>query len=873
MDVVSLHQAGITYAVATLGTATTPEHLQRIFRLVGEVVFCFDGDRAGRAAAWRALENAVGEVKQGRQVRFLFLPEGHDPDTLVRRGRRRAPSRRASRAPCRCRTTSSASSSSARRPHQRRRPREARGAGAPAGAAHPVGRLPRAAGGPARRGGPHAGRRGCASCSRATPRRRPRRAADGATQRSRTRRHARACAAGRGNLVRQAISLLVHFPGGRRPDAAAATRSRASTARASRCWSSCWPSCGRTRSPAPARCSSAGATARSTARSRSWPRASAWFRTPTAAAAEIRSALERLVAEHCAGPPAGPRGQGARGAADAAEKAELQGLLRIKCANHARAPGPRNDAGRGRSRRCGIIPLFYLPPLPEAPILSKTVRKQAKKAPAQQAAGPQAGREAGRCPGQGQGVKAGPHRGQGQGTQARPQGGCIAPAAKAAAKPAPKHAAKPVAKHVAHPQGAGAQGCARQARRTRQARRAGQAGAAKPQRRRPRRVAVAQGRQGQGCQGGGGEARARAAAEHARGSPVAAEATDRERQGTGLPDLRRGQRSPAARHRRSRADRRHRQHDQRHGHHGVREGTGCRGAAAARRRSSPTRTPPRKPPPRSPRVDTDFGRTTDPVRMYMREMGTVELLTREGEIKIAKRIEEGLDPGAPRPVRRIRAPVDQLMRAVRAGEGRPGTPGRRDLGFIDPNAPDVIAEPVEPEARGGGQAKTAEDEAEDAEGAEDRGSRRHRPGPGRGRAPRSPRCAKLLRQVRQGARRQGLRATRSSVKLRKRARRRSSWSSSSSPRMFEQLVGHRCASTVERIRSLEKVSHGALRARRRHAAQGLHRDLPATTRPTRDWLDKHDPRQAQALRGAGPRCARTSSAPSASSRTSRCART
>ena len=83
MDVVSLHQAGITYAVATLGTATTPEHLQRIFRLVGEVVFCFDGDRAGRAAAWRALENAVGEVKQGRQVRFLFLPEGQDPDSLV----------------------------------------------------------------------------------------------------------------------------------------------------------------------------------------------------------------------------------------------------------------------------------------------------------------------------------------------------------------------------------------------------------------------------------------------------------------------------------------------------------------------------------------------------------------------------------------------------------------------------------------------------------------------------------------------------------------------------------------------------------------------------------------------------------------------
>ncbi len=83
MDVVRLHQAGLTYAVATLGTATTPEHLQRIFRLVGEVVFCFDGDRAGRAAAWRALENSLPEVREGRQLRFLFLPDGHDPDSLV----------------------------------------------------------------------------------------------------------------------------------------------------------------------------------------------------------------------------------------------------------------------------------------------------------------------------------------------------------------------------------------------------------------------------------------------------------------------------------------------------------------------------------------------------------------------------------------------------------------------------------------------------------------------------------------------------------------------------------------------------------------------------------------------------------------------
>jgi DNA primase len=83
MDVVRLHQAGITYAVATLGTATTQEHLNKIFRLTSEVVFCFDGDRAGRQAAWRALENALPLARDGRELKFMFLPEGHDPDTLV----------------------------------------------------------------------------------------------------------------------------------------------------------------------------------------------------------------------------------------------------------------------------------------------------------------------------------------------------------------------------------------------------------------------------------------------------------------------------------------------------------------------------------------------------------------------------------------------------------------------------------------------------------------------------------------------------------------------------------------------------------------------------------------------------------------------
>jgi len=83
MDVVRLHQHGITYAVATLGTATTQEHLNKLFRLTNEIVFCFDGDPAGRKAAWRALENALPLAQDGREFRFLFLPEGHDPDSLV----------------------------------------------------------------------------------------------------------------------------------------------------------------------------------------------------------------------------------------------------------------------------------------------------------------------------------------------------------------------------------------------------------------------------------------------------------------------------------------------------------------------------------------------------------------------------------------------------------------------------------------------------------------------------------------------------------------------------------------------------------------------------------------------------------------------
>lgn len=84
MDVVALHEACIGNVVATLGTATTREHLVKLFRIAREVVFCFDGDNAGRKAAWRALETSLPEIREGRTMSFLFLPDGHDPDSLVK---------------------------------------------------------------------------------------------------------------------------------------------------------------------------------------------------------------------------------------------------------------------------------------------------------------------------------------------------------------------------------------------------------------------------------------------------------------------------------------------------------------------------------------------------------------------------------------------------------------------------------------------------------------------------------------------------------------------------------------------------------------------------------------------------------------------
>jgi DNA primase len=85
MDVVALAQYGVDYSVASLGTSTTGDHLQLLFRQTNTVVCCYDGDRAGREAAWRALENALSYLKSGHILKFLFLPDGEDPDSYIRK--------------------------------------------------------------------------------------------------------------------------------------------------------------------------------------------------------------------------------------------------------------------------------------------------------------------------------------------------------------------------------------------------------------------------------------------------------------------------------------------------------------------------------------------------------------------------------------------------------------------------------------------------------------------------------------------------------------------------------------------------------------------------------------------------------------------
>ena len=84
MDVIALAQHGVDNAVATLGTAVTDKHLEKLYRVAARLIFCFDGDEAGKKAAWRALEIALPQLREGRQALFNFMPEGHDPDSFIR---------------------------------------------------------------------------------------------------------------------------------------------------------------------------------------------------------------------------------------------------------------------------------------------------------------------------------------------------------------------------------------------------------------------------------------------------------------------------------------------------------------------------------------------------------------------------------------------------------------------------------------------------------------------------------------------------------------------------------------------------------------------------------------------------------------------
>lgn len=85
MDVIALHQHGINYAVATLGTATTHEHIKMLFRFTSEIVFCFDGDTAGQRAAKKAFDTSLSQMHEGREIKFMYLPENEDPDSFVRK--------------------------------------------------------------------------------------------------------------------------------------------------------------------------------------------------------------------------------------------------------------------------------------------------------------------------------------------------------------------------------------------------------------------------------------------------------------------------------------------------------------------------------------------------------------------------------------------------------------------------------------------------------------------------------------------------------------------------------------------------------------------------------------------------------------------
>jgi RNA polymerase primary sigma factor len=233
-------------------------------------------------------------------------------------------------------------------------------------------------------------------------------------------------------------------------------------------------------------------------------------------------------------------------------------------------------------------------------------------------------------------------------------------------------------------------------------------------------------------------------------------------------------------------------------------------------------------------VDAEFGRTTDPVRMYMREMGTVELLTREGEISIAKRIEQGLD--AVRKALSLYPPTFDLM--LRTYEPVKGGQGRLiDLivGFVDPNAPDVIAEPINPKLAAAAK-EMAEEESEevDGEAAEDEEAVETGPDPEEA-ARRFASLAKVYSQVVKALDEKGARDPKT-VKLRRKLA-DEFMELKLSPRMFEQLITQ-LRGNLNEIRGTEKA---VMQICVRDA--GMPRSDFIETFPRNEtnlhWLDKH----------------------------------
>ena len=233
-------------------------------------------------------------------------------------------------------------------------------------------------------------------------------------------------------------------------------------------------------------------------------------------------------------------------------------------------------------------------------------------------------------------------------------------------------------------------------------------------------------------------------------------------------------------------------------------------------------------------VDAEFGRTTDPVRMYMREMGTVELLTREGEIAIAKRIEEGLD-SVRRALSHYPPTFDYILRAYEPLKSGTGRLVDIIVGFVDPNAPDVIAEPINPKlaAKAAPEAEV-EEEAAEGEGTEEEEALETGPDPEEA-ARRFASLGKVYAQVMKSLEEKGSKDPKT-IKLRKKLA-EEFMELKLSPKMFEQLITQ-LREHLNEIRSIEKAI--MLRCVR---DAGMPRSDFIETFPRNEtnltWLDKH----------------------------------